>query len=391
MTKSLISRHFALRHILLLQLMILFCCPATPASMPVAPTTTLIASTLLPLEFQFLVESYQRSEARGPKREKFLKLMKELDVNFVKLPKKYLYFIVKMEIYHSILEKADNSDYSSLTINKSSIKILNEKINENFHLYTSFSRWLIESIQSDIWEISDYIDLDRVNETIKNTVPIDTNEKMIKKNKIKQKINLITPWYKLLLEMNAEDFNQHLLPIMEKIFETILEKTNVLIANSNFIHKKVPSLSTNSQFYNFEVLNSINATENSNKKSKTEDVTDVTNNEFGQYQKKKRDSALKFIDELKIPPLEEDTLDSDIKPALDWTPRDPDPIKSSTQKSIKKSTNKKSPENHETEKILPENLFKDLKNGKNVERGTNKMDDAKVNADSAENEWKPSI
>lgn len=246
----------------------------------------------LPLEFQFLIEGLQETKLTKNEEKKFLDIIKELDLNFKILPKKHLFFITKSEIHKGILNNAVEGSTGQYKIDAKSISLLNAKLSSNFQHYNSFSRWLIESLQSDIWELSS---LSAFHSTTSSAKGFHQDVK------IQKKIKILLPWYELILHTEPAIFNEKLKPILINILDNILLNTKILIQFSKLKHIPNEQKLIGYDFFTNQEINEKSPSNEQKNKNGEEDDDDLY-----QYQERKKSEAERIINELNVPtPLPE--------------------------------------------------------------------------------------
>lgn len=238
----------------------------------------IIASSFLPLEFQFLIESYQKYNLLPPQKLNFKQCISVIDKNIQLLPKKYFFLLTKSIIYKEVLESSipgsmedlaegpnpstTTNQNAKLTLNKDSINLLDSKISENDSNYYSFIKWIFISIEADLIDQSKILDLNEVvikfdprNKKYSASIKrLASNPKTNKEQKeALKRLELILPWYKFILSTSPADINQQLFPLLDSILNNILVFSSVLINFSDYKNGRVKELNNNSEYYNFEL------------------------------------------------------------------------------------------------------------------------------------------
>ncbi|MBF0313960.1 MAG: hypothetical protein HQK52_11130 [Oligoflexia bacterium] len=277
----------------------------------------LVASSFLPLEFQFLIESYQKYRLTKGEREELFLWVREIDKNLSYMPKRYLFLLVKVEIYKEILDwkvspppvaqlettVADDKVVEIVPAKKrrpsrASIKILTEKLSENYQGYNSFAKWMVESIQADLWDVGD------IDAYFDEQKKLSASEKIVR-----EKVNLLYPWYQSIISLTAEEFNNELKPLMRSLLARIAFYSRLMVHYSSFQYKRVASkVSSVSEYDNFDL---VVRSENS-----SSDAMEKTEEGLDKYQKMKRDEANKIIEDLNIPESSQE------HPLEQWQPKD---------------------------------------------------------------------
>ncbi|MBF0297704.1 MAG: hypothetical protein HQK51_03230 [Oligoflexia bacterium] len=282
----------------------------------------LAASTLLPLEFQFLIESYQHSNLTDKEKNEFIDLIKKLDINLKVLPQKYIYFVIKSEIYKELLENKiiyrNNEQQRSSTsqlmetdevLDSLSIKKINKLLSNNYLIYTSFGKWLIESLQADIWELtsSKFFDekLNKNNNSARDKKFLRESEK-IEKNKIQNKKKLLTPIYQEVIKKKAEDFNELLKPIMHSILVKLVYQTTIFVNFTMYKFAPKAKAASNLTFYQFDWIDNKSTSPQPRQQkiigsiidAKVEGGQSNTSENIEKYKEMKKNEAYKILDSI---------------------------------------------------------------------------------------------
>lgn len=178
-----------------------------------------IPDNRLPLEFQLLITSLQEKNDSLQKQNEFIKILKELNSLLPQIPKESFTLLIKSNIYRTILENPpltfQDAQLSS-PITKESISLLNQKWRNNINLYNPFAEWLIESLQNDLWELSESKQGVKTAKMMRNTHDV--------KSQMSNREKLIFPWYQMVLKSSPEEYQAYLLPLMNHILSNILSE-----------------------------------------------------------------------------------------------------------------------------------------------------------------------
>jgi hypothetical protein len=182
----------------------------------------------LPVEFSYLVESFQQYPLQDSERENLSNVLKKLDKLFTQMTKEEVYFILKSEIYKELLNKPRLSQQSQLydkKILKKFAEIIDTKI-ENYH---QFAKWIIIATYSDLKQIFDSPYFNTFIVEKKGIGLKNPNAAMIEK-----KLNLVLPWYEDIVNQNPEEFHEMLKPLLLVMLDKITIKIEYLLVFSRF-------------------------------------------------------------------------------------------------------------------------------------------------------------
>ncbi len=213
----------------------------------------------LPLEFNFMLVQIQQYELHEEELKKIEKRLKTIDSSLDLLPKEVSIHVIKSNIYKTLLEITPNLDLDKKSLEKDSFKIINDhylKYYKDFHIFT---KWLIESIQSDIWNIL-------------------SDKKYKNSNNIKK---YALKWFFVITEQTPKQLNLFLRPV---VFDIISKLSFQLKTISSFRGEKITE---KKKFKNFKI---------SLKKANSFSPA----NDWNLYRKMKRIEALKIMEKIKV-------------------------------------------------------------------------------------------
>jgi hypothetical protein len=139
-----------------------------------------IAKDSTPIEYYYIISSIQQVELSDLDQKEFDELIQIHDQLFSKLSKKEVFFLLKSEIFKSILSFTFKDSITRVNVDSTFVKKISDKIKENKDEYSPFSLWLNYSFLKDLQII--LRDKEFVN--IAST----------KTSKLKRQLNLIIPW-----------------------------------------------------------------------------------------------------------------------------------------------------------------------------------------------------
>lgn len=189
-------------------------------------TKVLMPTENLPKELIYLTESLQELNLKNIEKTKdndqsFTDLEKKLQY----LTKQEVYFLVKSEMYKSVLSFKPPAKIKDMYYQKEILALVEERL-KTVSL-NSFSQWLITSILKDLnilFESKHYPSF--TLERGKGVVTSSSSKKMQKK------FNFLLPWIQSFLDEEAQLFQYSLIPVMEKSLSSINKKIGYLISFS---------------------------------------------------------------------------------------------------------------------------------------------------------------
>lgn len=141
--------------ICLMATLLVFCAHTKEGDQPIVPTSA------LPLEFQFLfsslIKDIEENNFSYPLKD-FTDDIKKLENHLNTFPDFFVQYNIKGLIYKSLLEIEDSYPEKDLSYSSELIKKLNQKFLQSPSQYHLFSRWIIESVQTDLWDLTETSD-----------------------------------------------------------------------------------------------------------------------------------------------------------------------------------------------------------------------------------------
>jgi hypothetical protein len=284
----------------------------------------------LPLEFVLLAESINELKLIQEEKDKISEKIKLINSNLKFLKKEQIFFILKSELYKSILEREFHNDFRIMKFTNLDISNIEKAYLANKKEYSPFARWLVESVISDFGELKNYPGF--------NSVKMDVPEKDVTLNLVRKKLSLLSPWLGAISALKASEFNFRLKKMLFEILSDIEISTgiyknyltNTELDSSDFItintitNKKLPIKIKNedetppSQKESEDELSISEAGQIEGKKAQklTESITEPKIDENSENDAKEESSSKNWK------PTEEKTKDgkSVPPPAPTWTP-----------------------------------------------------------------------
>lgn len=178
-----------------------------------------INETSLPLEFVLLAESINELKLSQEEKDKIADKIKGVNSNLKFLKKEQIFFILKSELYKSILEKEFHSDFKIMKFTNMDISNIEKAYQVNKKDYSPFARWLVESVISDFSELKNYPGF--------NNVKLDVPEKDATLNLVRKKLSLLSPWLGAISALKASEFNLRLKKMIVEILSDVELSTGV--------------------------------------------------------------------------------------------------------------------------------------------------------------------
>jgi hypothetical protein len=182
-------------------------------------TTTYRPHPSLPLEFIFLVNSYQNYALNDKESHKFKQNLSFFEIAFAKLNKTEIHNIVKSQTYKTII--------NFLVLKKTPLNFnvddaetfLKERIKSS--KYQLFSKWLMSAFYKDL------------NNIIKKKLNSKVLSKKMKK-KFKLPLSLLFTWVEFIQSKTFDEFQNFMKILSDKIFSNIKKRTREFILFSQF-------------------------------------------------------------------------------------------------------------------------------------------------------------
>jgi hypothetical protein len=174
-----------------------------------------INESSLPLEFVLLAESLNELKLTQEEKDKISDKIKSVNSNLKFLKKEQIFFILKSELYKSILEREFHNDFRIMKFTNLDISNIEKAYLANKKEYSPFARWLVESVISDFGELKNYPGF--------NSVKLDVPEKDVTLNLVRKKLSLLSPWLGAISALKASEFNFRL----KKMFFEILSDVEI--------------------------------------------------------------------------------------------------------------------------------------------------------------------
>ncbi len=165
----------------------------------------------VPIEFVWLVDSIQASKSSERQTTNLDEKFNQLGNILQKISPDSISFLIKSEIYKGILETQWNNLLSYRLIDEKTPSLINEKIIVNSNKFSSFSRWTITALNSDISSL------------------IASKEFKAKSSQAEKRIALLTPWATLILNTSADQFEAAIKPVMFTIIDRIIRTTTLFV------------------------------------------------------------------------------------------------------------------------------------------------------------------
>ncbi len=274
-----------------------------------AQTFLKINETALPLEFVLLAESINELKLSQDEKDKIAEKIKGINSNLKFLKKEQIFFILKSELYKSILEKEFHSDFKIMKFTNLDISNIEKAYGLNKKDFSPFARWLVESVISDFSELKNYPGF--------NNVKLDVPEKDATLNLVRKKLSLLSPWLGAISSLKASEFNLRLKKMIVEILSDIELSTGVY--KSYLTNKDMDSTDfiTINTITNKKLPLPSKEEDELPTKPKSEDELSVA--EEGQLEGEK---AQKLTESIPGPKEEEVTTDEaqDSKPVKTWKP-----------------------------------------------------------------------
>ncbi len=192
----------------------------------------------LPTEFHFIFSAVKKQISSQELYDKCT----ELENNLLSVPKKYTFYVIKSEIYKSILDYEYDSYTPSIALNANVLEQMKRKLTLNEGSYTKVSHWIFRSFLSDL------------NFRIKNNQLFEKGPE----NKF------LRPWFKHMIQKTPEEFNQLTSEISLSIFNRIVLFSKTFTKNSFFTPEQ-----TQIKFFKFDQEKTALSEESNSSQTKT--------------------------------------------------------------------------------------------------------------------------
>lgn len=193
------------------------------------------ASKEVPFELRALISSINLEFLTSEEQVTLSQQLQMLDGLISKLPQSDRYFLGKSAIYKWILQASSGM---RVTEAFSLDQVLGKKNKKDL---SSFSKWLLGAIQSDILEISKSPDYQRYRNEKKN------NRFTNATRTVRRKIKLVAPWAFLLSQKDPLQINLQLMRHQMALLNDVLEQYKIYF---HFNSLNVPAKNTKLSYFN---------------------------------------------------------------------------------------------------------------------------------------------
>jgi hypothetical protein len=207
---------------LLLISIFIFCLSSGSLSHAQLVKTPKLVEKLLPAEFELVYKNISNN-LEPQRKEEFIRLSHRLNDNFKKIPFINLVFMLKSEIYRSIIQYQFDMYIQKIDINLSFLKNLEQKVISNKGSYTRISLWILLAIAADL---DPYLDTD----VFANLHKVDKKKPKDMKMaaEIKKKLKYLKKWFYIADKFSPLKFNSVVIKMSWDILYSINSYVEVL-------------------------------------------------------------------------------------------------------------------------------------------------------------------
>lgn len=164
-----------------------------------------------PFELKLMILGLKEYPLSQKEETKVKKLIQNIDINSSNIDTSLLNVAIKAEMAQSLILYFNHNKgkRKSIEIDSSSILKIGQKLISNHHQYYTFSRFIIESISSDLWNV------------LKKP---QTKAEAVKFNNIKR---YLMPIMEKIITLSPKEFNHFLLPFIKKVIIKISSNLNL--------------------------------------------------------------------------------------------------------------------------------------------------------------------
>lgn len=180
----------------------------------------------IPSEFNYLLESLQKTEFTPAEKRSLSSTLKELDAEFTLMTKEEIFLIIKGEIYKTVLTYHKGSHETPLE--EGQLEQLKKALLEKGPKLNAFALWLMIALKSDVEVLLNHPKIS----------PLKVGAKDKEQLRLKKKMSLITPWVQKFLSMEVDEFHNELRPIIWDIFNRIENSARLFVLVGRFEKSK---------------------------------------------------------------------------------------------------------------------------------------------------------
>lgn len=242
-----------------------------------------------PKEFIWLIDSVQELSLNDEEQKIFEKFILKIDQNLRPFSKKEIQFLVKSEIYKSILRAGNLSQkYPMALYDESIINNLDQKLNKEQTELHPYSLWIMNAVKSDLSNLftSSYFSnykLMKKKESSSNSVNIQ---------KMDKKFTLLLHWYSLYINQTAPEFELEIKKLIINQLRIISQASSIMMKysqingidpkdkpdlNKMLLFKEKIKVEENISDSDEKIIDGLNGIEESKEKSAKKDWTPNSN------------------------------------------------------------------------------------------------------------------